>query len=148
MPHIAEQINAAVAIRNTSKVNLTMQYAGQPFTYPCSGKVKIVPYAVGMHHFGFELGPHGGIIRQSADKRDDGTETPYHAARASFLPWGWQHDETPVDKRTKPDGSLYNPTLRKDEFEKIRDAWENHISAKLVSMPREMSESQFESLPA
>ena len=147
MPYVAEEINAAVAVKNTSKVNFTMQYGGQPFTYPCAGKIKIVPYAVALHHFGFEIASKGGLVRFTNDRREDGTETPYHAARANFLPWGWQSDNNPVDARTKPDGNMINPTRKRDEFEKIRDAWENHISGKLVSMPREMNEAAFEALP-
>ena len=143
-----QPVNAAVAVKNTSKINITMMFDQEAFVYPGSGKVKIVPYVVALQHFGFEIAPSGQLYRNTANEDESGEETQYHAARASFLPWGWMNDETPVDKRTLADGSMRDPCPRKERFDQIRDAWENHITGKLVSMPREMSSTQFDALPA
>jgi hypothetical protein len=127
-----------VAVKNSSDVPFYPKYDGKEYAYPPGRKVTIVPFAVAHHHFGFELDGQGRIYRNTAAEYEDGEETAYYSARANLLPWGWEHDENPIKRGATE--------KRADLFAKMRDAFENGITGKLIQAPREISEEQFEKI--
>jgi hypothetical protein len=141
--------NCSVAVKNTGRVTIHRQYDGKNYEFASGGKITVVPFAVAHHFFGFELTPNGRLYRNTEDKyADTNDETAYYVARANFLPWGWSMDK---DDNLKP----YNPRAPKEKqvsklemFDLIRDAWENHIEGRLITLKTEINETDYAALPA
>jgi hypothetical protein len=145
MPHQTEMVNCSVAIRNTGKITICRRYDGKDWQFPKGGKeVTIVPFSLAHHFFGFEIEPRTNrLYRNTDEKYDEGDETAYYVARANFVPWGWINDERPFNPRDPKDKQI----PKSEMYEVILDTWENHITGKLLTLPREMSVEQFEALP-
>jgi hypothetical protein len=138
--------NVAVAVTNTGSITLYRQFGiGKTYEFPkpVNGKVKpvVVPFHVAHSFFGFEI-KNGRLVRNTDDKYDDGTETSYYASRASYLPWGWEHNKSAYNPEDPADKQVSKEAM----FRRIRDTWENHIDAKMVNQPKEMSIEQYEAL--
>lgn len=142
--------NCSVAIKNTGTVKLHRQYAQKNHMFP-PGKIEVISFELAHHFFGFELTPNGRLYRNEVEKYPDGQDSAWYSARANFLPWGWSLDKPENKESTVKAGKAQNGELimmsRQEMFEHLKDTWENHIEGRLISFPKEMSESDFDSLP-
>jgi hypothetical protein len=148
MPHQAELPNCSVAIKNSGRITIKRTYARQEWSFEKGGKITVLPFALAHHFFGFELDDKGRMYRNTDEKYSDADhDTAYYAARASFLPWSWITNEKLSNKVYNPLDPPEKQITYGDMFELIRDTWENKITGKLMNLPREITESQFEALP-
>lgn len=154
MPTSIELPHCSVAIVNKGPVSLYMTYNQITREYPKGGKPVVVPFEVAHKHFGFEL--RGvKLFRNTADRYESGDETAFYVARATFLPWGWEHQSGPITGPQAKFDHVFNPLdpekdwiTKAHMFRLIKNTWENKIEGRLIAMPETMNAEQYEALPA
>ncbi|HTD17826.1 MAG TPA: hypothetical protein VK673_21765 [Chthoniobacterales bacterium] len=137
-----------VAIKNTGPVTLHRPYDKKNYEFPRGGKITVISYEVALHIFGFELSPKGVLFRNEREKYETGEDTCWYSARANFLPWGWSIDTPENEKPFNPRAPKDKQVSKREMFELLKDTWENHIEARLIAYPKELSDAQFNELPA
>ena len=154
MPTSIELPHCSVAIVNKGQTSLFMSYNQKSYEYPKGGKPVVVPFEVAHKHFGFEL-RGAKLFRNTSDRYDSGDETAFYVARATYLPWGWEHQSGPITGPYAKFDHVFNPhdpekewITKAQAFRIIKDTFERRIEGRLIALPETMNAEQFEALPA